>query len=169
MLNNRKAFTAREMRGLGLGLSMLGLLVLPACSTFDGDSNAAPPPPPYMPVEFAMPAGSSIDRGDTNVVGDNLNWYGTLALTSDTDMDGAHQFYANEMPREGWEPLSVLVADRVVLQFVNRHRARAAIVTIGSRTALSGSHIEVIVSPLVGQRSEVSETELPQPRPDHYR
>ncbi|HWU27052.1 MAG TPA: hypothetical protein VN154_11685 [Rhizomicrobium sp.] len=138
--------------------------MLSACA---GDRGDAPPPAPYMPVEFAMPAGTQIDRGDTTVVGDNLNWYGTLALTSATDMDGAHQFYAREMPREGWEPLSVLVADRVVLQFVNRRRARAAIVTIGSRTAVGGSHIEVVVSPLVSERSEVSETETPRRRPDY--
>jgi hypothetical protein len=162
----RRSATAREFRRLGLGVSMLGLLALSGCSIFDSDSSNVPPPPPYMPVEFAMPAGSTIDRGDTNVVGDNMNWYGTLALTSDTDMDDAHQFYAHEMPREGWEPLSVLVADRVVLQFVSRRRGRAAIVTIGSRTALGGSHIEVMMSPLVGEHSEVSETEQPRPRPD---
>jgi hypothetical protein len=163
---NRKALTAREVRRFGCGLSMLGLLVLPACST---DQSSAPPPPPYMPVAFAMPAGSEIDRGDTNVVGDSTNWFGTLALTSDTDMDDAHQFYSHEMPREGWEPLSVLVADRVVLQFVNRHRGRAAIVTIGSRTALGGSHIDIIMSPLVSERSQVSDTDLERPRPDPYR
>ena len=149
-----------------LGLSMLGLLMLPACSTFD-DSNAAPPPPPYMPVEFAMPAGSSIDRGDTIVVGDNLNWYGTLAITSDTGMDEAHQFYASELPREGWEPISALVANRVVLQFINRHQNRASIVTIESRT-IGGSHIEVIVAPLLAHSQtaddRMSERNLPPPR-----
>jgi len=140
-----------------LGLSMLGLLALPGCSYFDSsDSNAAPPPPPYMPVEFAMPAGSSIDRGDTIVVGDNLNWYGTLAITSDSDMDEAHQFYASELPREGWEPVSALTANRVVLQFINHHQNRASIVTIESRT-VGGSHIEIIVAPLIGHSQSADE------------
>lgn len=157
------------------GLSMLGLIALPGCSVFDGsDANTAPPPPPYMPVEFAMPAGSSIDRGDTIVVGDNLNWYGTLAITSDSGMDEAHQFYASELPREGWEPISALVSNRVVLQFINHHQNRASIVTIESRT-IGGSHIEIIVAPLLGHsqtadervpsRSErLSERDLPPPR-----
>ena len=150
-----------------LGLSMLGILVLPACSTFSGsDKDAAQPPPPYMPVEFAMPAGSSIDRGNTIVVGDNLNWYGTLAITSDTGMDEAHQFYSSELPREGWEPLASLVSNRVVLQFVNRHQNRASIVTIDQRT-VGGTHIEVIVAPLIGGHSETADIgvrSLPPPR-----
>lgn len=153
-------------RRLTLALSVAGTLVLAACSTFEGDNGGAPPPPPYMPVEFAMPAGSSIDRSDTIVVGDNLNWYGTLALTSDTDMDDAHQFYSTELPREGWEPIAALVANRVVLQFVNHHQNRAAIVTIESRT-VGGSHIEIIVAPLLAAHpSDVTEQPLPRPRPD---
>ena len=164
----QKSGKRRAAKGLWPALALLGTVFLSACSVFDGDSGPPPPPPPppYMPVEFAMPAGTSIDRGDTVVVGDNMNWYGTLALTSDTEMDDAHQFYAQELPREGWEPISALVSDRVVLQFVNRRRARAAIVTIGSRTAVGGSHIEVIVSPLVGAHEEVSDAGYPRPRPD---
>ena len=71
-------------RRLRIGLAILGLMLFvgPGCSTFDDDKGSgAPPPPAFMPVEFAMPAGTSIDRGDTIVVGDNVNWYGTLALT----------------------------------------------------------------------------------------
>jgi hypothetical protein len=153
-----------------LGLSMLGLLLLPACSTFESDKDAAPPPPPYMPVEFAMPAGSTIDRGDTIVVGDNLNWYGTLAITSDSGMDEAHQFYSSELPREGWEPVSALMANRVVLQFINHHQNRASIVTIEPRT-IGGSHIEIIVAPLLAHSQtaderaseRMSERSLPPP------
>jgi hypothetical protein len=153
-----------------LGLSMLGLLLLPACSIFDSDKDAPPPPPPYMPVEFAMPAGSSIDRGDTIVVGDNLNWYGTLAITSDSGMDEAHQFYSSELPREGWEPVSALMANRVVLQFINHHQNRASIVTIEPRT-IGGSHIEIIVAPLLAHSQtaderaseRMSERNLPPP------
>ena len=125
-----------------------------------------PPPPPYMPVEFAMPAGSAIDRSDTMVVGDNQTWYGTLALTSDTEMDSAHQFYSTELPREGWEPLAALVSNRVVLQFVNRHQNRAVIVTIEPRT-VGGSHIEVIAAPLITSHGDAPDQMLPRPRPDH--
>lgn len=154
-----------RVRSFGLGLAML--VTLAGCSTFESDKDAAPPPPPYMPVEFAMPAGSSIDRGDTLVVGDSTTWYGTLALTSDTDMDAAHQFYSTELPREGWEPLAALVSNRVVLQFVNRHQNRAAIVTIEPRT-VGGSHIEIIAAPLVTQRSaDMEPSMLPRPRPEH--
>ncbi len=143
------------------------LSALAGCSTFNGDKDNAPPPPPYMPVEFAMPAGSSIDRGDTLVVGDNATWYGTLALTSDTDMDGAHQFYAAELPREGWEPLAALVSNKVVLQFVNHHQNRAAIVTIEGRT-VGGSHIEIIAAPLISAHADSGMDQgLPRPRPDH--
>jgi hypothetical protein len=160
---------ASRSNRLKLGLAMLGLLLLigPGCSMFGDDKDSgAPPPPAFMPVEFAMPAGTAIDRGDTIVVGDNTNWYGTLALTSDTEMDDAHQFYANELPREGWEPIAALVSNRIVLQFINRHQGRACIVTIVSRTAVGGSHIEVTVSPLIAARSTEPDT-LPHPRPDH--
>lgn len=155
----------QSFRRFQLGILLSALLA--GCSSLSEGSNSAPPPPPYMPVEFAMPAGTSIDRGDTIVVGDSMNWYGTLALTSDSDIDSAHQFYASELPREGWEPLAALQSNRVVLQFVNRRQNRAAIVTIEGRTALSGSHIEIIVSPLIGTRSGVggeAPDMLPKPR-----
>jgi hypothetical protein len=162
--------SANRTRSLGLGLSMLGLLFIAGCSVFGDDKDTAtaapPPPPPYMPVEFAMPANSSIDRGATTVVGDNLNWYGTLTLTSDTEMDDAHQFYANELPREGWEPISALVSTHVVLQFINRHQGRAGIITILPRT-VGGTRIEVTVAPLIGSHTETADTGLPRPRPDH--
>lgn len=160
--------SAARPKFMALGVSMLGILLLPACSVFEtSDKETAPPPPPYMPVEFAMPAGSSIDRGDTIVVGDNLNWYGTLAITSDTGMDEAHQFYSSELPREGWEPLASLVSNRVVLQFINHRQNRASIVTIDQRT-VGGTHIEVIVAPLVSSRSETADVgvrPLPPPPP----
>lgn len=151
----------------GIVIAMLGLVVLSGCSIFNSDKDAgAPPPPAYMPVEFAMPAGTEIDRSDTIVVGDNLNWYGTLALTSDTEMDEAHQFYSSELPREGWEPIAALISDRIVLQYVNRRQGRACIVTIRSRTAVGGSHIEVVVAPLIADHNPAA-TSPPRSRPEH--
>ncbi len=165
MSNIRMLGGAQRVRGSGLFLSLTGALFLAGCSIFGGDSDNAPPPPPYTPVEFAMPAGTSINRGDTTVVGDSINWYGTLSLSSDSNMDDAHQFYSNELPREGWEPVATLVANRVVLQFINRRQGRAAIVTIEPRT-IGGSHIEVIVAPLTANHSGNTEASPPRSRPD---
>jgi hypothetical protein len=161
---SRSSDSTQKLRRLGLGLSLA--LVLGGCSWFSGDDKSAdaPPPPVYMPVEFAMPAGTSIDRGSTAVVGDSVNWYGTLALTSDAEMDDAHQFYSHELPREGWEPISALVSDRVILQFINRHEGRASIVTIEPRTAVGGTHIEIVVSPLIAKRDTADQGENPRSR-----
>jgi hypothetical protein len=57
------------------------------------------------------------------------------------------------------------VADRIVLQFVNRRQGRSSIVTISSRT-IGGSHIEVVVAPLLANRSEAAEASYPRERPE---
>ena len=139
------------------------LLGIAACSTADGTGGRAShpavtsaseePPPPYQPVEFAMPPGSKIDRDNTLVVGNNVQWFGTLTLTTDFSIDEANAYYSRELPEEGWELLSSLIADRVVLQFINRQLGRACIVTINSGRMWSHTHVEIVVAPMVGRTS----------------
>lgn len=136
------------------------LLAAPACTTSDqaGSHNVPPEsasgdrsPPPYQPVQFAMPSDAEIDRDNTLVVGDSVQWYGTLSLTTDLTLDDTSAYYARRLPAEGWEPLSSLISNRVVLQFVNRERRRAAIVTIESGNLWSRTHVEIVVAPLVAK------------------
>lgn len=137
------------------------LLAAAACTTSE-DANerparhataavpqVRPEPPPYQSVEFAMPPGSEIDRDKTLAVGNNVQWYGTLSLTTDATIDEANAYYARELPAEGWEALSSLISDRVVLQFVNRQLSRACIVTIEAGGLWSHTHVEIVVAPLV--------------------
>jgi hypothetical protein len=105
----------------------------------------------YRPVEFAMPPGSKIDRDKTLVVGSNSQWFGTLTLTTDSSLDQASAYYARKLPTEGWEALSSLIADRVVLQFINRQLGRACVVTINAGSMWSSTRIEIVVAPLVGR------------------
>lgn len=119
------------------------------------DSASAPPasaPPSYRPVQFPMPPESDMDSSDTNVVGSSDTWYGTISITSSRGMDEVHQYYDVALPSEGWAPLSALMtSDKVVLQYVNKHLGRTAIVTLTSKSLWRGTDIDVVVSPLIGQ------------------
>ena len=119
------------------------------------DSASAPPnsaPPAYRPVQFPMPPDSTMDSGDTNVVGSSDTWFGTISITSSRGMDEVHQYYDVALPSEGWAPLSALMtSDKVVLQYVNQRLGRAAIVTLTSKSLWRGTDIDVVVSPLINR------------------
>lgn len=136
------------------------LLAAPGCTTSDetgsrdvppGSASGDRTPPPYQPVQFAMPSDAEIDRDNTLVVGDSVQWYGTLSLTTDLSLDDTSAYYARRLPADGWEPLSSLISNRVVLQYVNRERRRAAIVTIEAGGMWSRTHVEIVVAPLVAK------------------
>ena len=103
----------------------------------------------YEPVEFPMPPDTEINRDDTNVVGNRAEWFGTLALSSHSSMDDVQQFYGTTLPAKGWQPISSLIGNRDILQFVNKRVGRACIVMIEDRSILKGSEIQVIVAPLI--------------------
>ncbi|MBI3675095.1 MAG: hypothetical protein HY243_00565 [Proteobacteria bacterium] len=143
-------------------LAAVAVLSLAACTTEEQAKQSRPSTHqaaenlPYQPVRFAMPPGSTIDRNNTVAVGDSVQWFGTLALTSSLDIDGTSEYYNRELAAQGWEPLSSLIADRVILQFVNRQKQRACIVTIESGNMWSGTHVEIVVAPLVSRANIAS-------------
>lgn len=132
----------------------------PTSATQSGSSPAdqvRPASRPYMPVQFAMPADSTIDRDNTLVVGNAQQWFGTLALTTKQSLDAVNGFYSRELPAEGWEPLASLISNRVVLQFISRERGSSCIVTIENSSLWSNTHVEIVVAPLVTKTSYRSE------------
>lgn len=165
LINGVAALRARGVRGLLI--SATAAFALAGCTTFSqagGSSSAShagnspagqeqPTARPYMPVEFAMPAGATIDRDNTLVVGNAQQWFGTLSLTTNQSMDAVNGFYSRELPAEGWEPLASLIANRVVLQFISRERGSSCIVTIENSSLWSNTHVEIVVAPLVTKSS----------------
>lgn len=153
--------TSKRRDGLRtLIVCAVAVLAAPACTTADqaGAHNVPPgtasgdrSPPPYQPVQFAMPPDAEIDRDNTLVVGDSVQWYGTFSLTTGQSLDDTSAYYARALPAEGWEALSSLISNRVVLQFVNRQRGRACIVTIEPGNMWSRTHVEIVVAPLVAK------------------
>lgn len=104
------------------------------------------------PVTFPIPPETKINRDETIAVGSSVDWFGTLVLSSDLGMNQVQYFYEDRLSHEGWEPLSALIANRVVLQYVNRARGRACVVTIENSGFFSGTRVEVVVAPLTGTR-----------------
>jgi len=145
----------------------MAALAVAGCTTFGlaGGSTSAsqsgrsptdqvrPTSRPYMPVQFAMPADSTIDRDNTLVVGNAQQWFGTLSLTTKQSMDAVNGFYSRELPAEGWEPLASLISNRVVLQFISREHGSSCIVTIENSSLWSNTHVEIVVAPLVTKTS----------------
>jgi hypothetical protein len=148
-------FIVAAFVGLSVAAHAAGPNYAPAAAP-SPDSASPPPdssqPPPYQPVQFPMPPESSMDSNDTNVVGSNETWYGTISISSSRGMDEVHQYYDVALPSQGWAPLSALMtSDKVVLQYVNKHLGRACIVTLTSKSLWRGTDIDVVVSPLINQ------------------
>ena len=149
----------RRTRGwLPIFLCLAALLATAACSSDEPSESARAAPAEdmgqatgYRPVDFAMPPGSKIDRDKTLVVGSNTQWFGTLMLMTDYSIDQASAYYSRKLPAEGWEALSSLIADRVVLQFINRQLGRACVITINAGSMWSSTQVEIVVAPLVGR------------------
>ncbi len=101
------------------------------------------------PVAFALPQDANVDRDATNIVGDRVQWYGTLVFTTHLDTDELQEFYSTNLPRSGWTLLSSLIANRVVLQFINKAAGRACIITIEQSSLWTNTRAEIVVAPLV--------------------
>ena len=121
-------------------------------SDTESQAPASTQPPPYQPVQFPMPPESSMDSGNTNVVGSSDTWFGTISISSSRGMDEVHQYYDVAMQSAGWVPFSALMtSDKVVLQYVNQRLKRSAILTLTPKSLWRGTDIDVVVSPLIDQ------------------
>ena len=132
-------------------LAAAGLIVLTAggsaCSAL---AAAATKAAPFAPVEFPTPGKSTINRDKTIVVGSASQWFGTLSIDTDSNLNDAQQFYTGVMAAQGWAPLSSLIAERVVLQYIDRDQGRSVMISMDKKGGLmSGTHIEVVISPLI--------------------
>jgi hypothetical protein len=139
----------------------LALVVpLAACSTFGGEEEAPMEfaEAPYYAVRFPMPAETSIDRNATIVVGNATEWFGTLVLKSDQEIDEVQRFYTDSLAASGWSPLSTLISRRVVLQYVDRARGRSCVISLDPGNGFwgGGTEIEIVLAPLTGTTMQSS-------------
>jgi hypothetical protein len=102
-----------------------------------------------QPILFPMPSDADIDRGATVVVGGTEQWYGSFTFETQSSVDAVDKFYTNELQSKGWELLSAMFGRRTVIQFLNRARGRACVITITPGRMWSKTRVEVVVAPTV--------------------
>lgn len=98
-------------------------------------------------TDIPIPAGARMDLDRTLVLGPRDTWIGRLVFTSAAAPNDLFEFYARELPRFGWTPITAVRAGTSVLS--QSRGERIATVQIG-RTTLGGSEVLVTISPRTG-------------------
>jgi hypothetical protein len=94
--------------------------------------------------DIPIPSGAEMDIERSLVLGDRDDWIGRLVMTTPGSAGSAYDFYAAEMPKFGWVPLTMVRGDTSVQTY--SHGERVATIQIRDRT-IRGAVVSLIVSP----------------------
>jgi hypothetical protein len=128
------------------------MLVVSACdrttpltaSTSPSDSSAPHEPGFAQFSDIPVPAGSAMDVERSLILGERESWIGRVVMTVPEGADRAYDFFFNEMPRFGWQPVTSVRAETSVLTY--GRGTRVATIQI-RRRAIGGTSVSVTVSP----------------------
>jgi hypothetical protein len=107
----------------------------------DGDSQI---PRFTQFTDIPIPANAEVDLDNLLVLGSEDGWIGRLALKTDHDMTDMYAFYEREMPRFGWEQITIIRSAVSTLTY--SRGGRIATITLQSR-ATGGAHVDFTVAP----------------------
>lgn len=94
--------------------------------------------------DVPVPAGSEMDIQRSLVLGDRDAWIGRLVIAVGLNPGRAYDFYFDEMPRFGWQPVTSVRAETSVLTYTRG--SRVATIQIEGRTIV-GATVSLTVSP----------------------
>ena len=94
--------------------------------------------------DIPVPSGAEMDLERSLVLGDRDDWIGRLVMTVPGSAGKAYDFYAGEMPKFGWMPVTMVRGETSVQTY--SHGARVATIQIRDRT-MGGATVSLIVSP----------------------
>jgi len=108
--------------------------------------QTAPPTASYAQfTDIPVPAGAKMDLDRTLVFGENNLWIGRLVFSTELGTSDAYDFFTTELPRFGWQPITVLRSRKNILIYIRDNRAATLEIT-GQK--LGGSIVFFSVSPL---------------------
>lgn len=95
-------------------------------------------------TDLPIPEGATMDIERSLILGSGDNWLGRVSLNADGTVAEVFDFYRQEMPRFGWNEVTVVRSETSVLTYENG--GRVATVQIVKNT-LGGSSLDLTVSP----------------------
>lgn len=141
------------MTSISLRAAFIGLAVLLLAGC--GSSTSLPQAQagdPAQPVDFQLltdipiPSGATMDNQRSLILGDRDRWTGRVVMKLWKGPTEATQFYQQQMPAFGWEPIMAATSGVSVMAYVRGERA--ATVQVES-SAMWGATVSVTV----GQRA----------------
>lgn len=97
--------------------------------------------------DIPIPANSEVDLDNLLVLGAEDGWIGRLALNTGHGMTDMYAFYEREMPRFGWEQITIIRSSISTMTY--SRGLRIATITLQSRTT-GGSTVDFTVAPGAG-------------------
>lgn len=115
-------------------------------STRANPQTAALPSASYAQfTDIPVPAGAKMDLDRTLVFGEKNLWIGRLVFTTELGASDAYDFFTTELPRFGWQSVTMVRSRTNILIYTRDNRAATLSIT-GQK--LGGSTVFFSVSPL---------------------
>lgn len=154
--DNRNCKSARRRWISPTALSILACLALAACNSTalnpstKGDANAPLQPSFTDFSNMPIPSSARMDLDRSLILGPKDNWVGRLAFHASNSAAETFDFYANGMPRFGWQPVAVVRGSTSAMTYTRADRV-ATIQIVG--TTFGGSDVTITVAPQGGAGS----------------
>jgi len=132
-------------------LLLLATALLTACGTTnDAQNNPNNAQSPSMDQfgRMPMPTGTKLRTAESLIFGVGEGWLGRAVFELPTDANASYNFFAEQMPRQGWTMVTSVRGKKSLLVFTRADRS--ATIEIEDSGLFSGSLASMTVSPAGG-------------------
>ena len=132
-------------------LPLLLIALLAACSTMpDSQPSTDNGQRPSMEQlgRMPLPVGTKLRTGESLIFGLGEAWLGRAVFELPTDVNASYNFFAEQLPRQGWTMIASVRGKKSLLVFTRAERA--ATIEIEDSGLFSSSLAAMTVSPVSG-------------------
>ncbi len=129
--------------------ALLAAVVLTACSTTSNSDNAADSaqrPSMEQLGRMPLPVGTKLRTTESLIFGVGEGWLGRAVFELPNDANSSYNFFAEQLPRQGWSMVASVRGKKSLLVFTRSERA--ATIEIEDSGLFSGSLAAMTVSPV---------------------